>query len=408
VLKSPDVKYDLVSADYKRDPRPSLARMQTQGEVIRAKFPFIGETHLVVSHAGVTEMLKDSRRFVQRPQNAGVKRRIGLQWWMPRTVKALGNSMIGQDDPEHRRLRGLVDEAFTRRGVEVLRGRIEDIADGLLDNMAHVPQPDLVELYARRLPLMVIAELLGLPEEDHDKLHTWAQSFINGTSLAAIAMGVPRILRMSRYLREKIRAARTAPRPGLLRELIAAEENGDRLNDDEMLAMVFLLFFAGHETTTHLISVGTLTLLKHEQTRERLIAEPALWPRAVEELLRWCSTVEITKPRYVAEAGEFRGVLLGRGQIIFAGLAAANYDPEVFVDPERFDIDRDPNPHLAFGSGVHFCLGHQLARLEGQIAFERLLDRYPELALAVPETELLWKPNLGIRGLNALPVRFRH
>lgn len=404
MLKSPDVKYNLVSADYKLDPRPTLARMHTQGEVIGVKFPFVGETRLVVSHTGVTEMLKDSRRFVQRPQNAGVKHRIGLQWWMPRTVKALGNSMIGQDDPEHRRLRGLVDEAFTRRGVEVLRGRIEDIADGLLDHMAHVPQPDLVEQFARRLPLMVIAELLGLPEEDHDKLHTWAQSFINGTSLMAIAMGVPRVLRMSRYLREKIKEARIAPRPGLLRELIAAEENGDRLSDDEMLAMVFLLFFAGHETTTHLISVGTLTLLKHEETRDRLIAQPELWPRAVEELLRWCSTVEFSKPRYVAEAGEFRGVKLGRGQTVFAGLAAANYDPEVFADPDRFDIDRDPNPHLAFGSGVHFCLGHQLARLEAQIAFERMFDRYPKLALAVPEAELSWKLNFGIRGLNAMPV----
>ena len=404
MLKSPDVKYNLVSADYKLDPRPTLARMHTQGEVIGVKFPFVGETRLVVSHTGVTAMLKDSRRFVQRPQNAGVKHRIGLQWWMPRTVKALGNSMIGQDDPEHRRLRGLVDEAFTRRGVEVLRGRIEDIADGLLDHMANVPQPDLVEQFARRLPLMVIAELLGLPEEDYDKLHTWAQSFINGTSLMAIAMGVPRVLRMSRYLREKIKEARTAPRPGLLRELIAAEENGDGLSDDEMLAMVFLLFFAGHETTTHLISVGTLTLLKHGETRDRLIAQPELWPRAVEELLRWCSTVEFSKPRYVAEAGEFHGVKLGRGQTVFAGLAAANYDPEVFEDPNRFDIDRDPNPHLAFGSGVHFCLGHQLARLEAQIAFERMFDRYPKLALAVPEAELSWKPNFGVRGLNAMPV----
>ena len=407
MLKSPDVKYDLVSASYKLDPRPTFARMHTQGEVIAAKFPFIGDTRLVVSHDGVTAMLKDAKRFVQRPQNAGVKQRIGLQWWMPRTVKALGNSMIGQDDPDHRRLRGLVDGAFTRRGVEVLRGRIEDITDGLLDQMAHVSQPDLVEQFARRLPLMVIAELLGLPEEDHDRLHTWAQSFISGTSPLAIAMAVPRVLRMSRYLREKIKEARVAPRPGLLRELIAAEANGDRLSDDEMLAMVFLLFFAGHETTTHLISVGTLTLLNHEQTRDRLIGEPELWPRAVEELLRWCSTVEITKPRYVAEAGEFRGVMLERGETIFAGLAAANYDPEVFADPDRFDIDREPNPHLAFGSGVHFCLGHQLARLEAQIAFERLFDRYPKLALAVPEEELSWKQNPGLRGLNAMPVTLK-
>ncbi len=407
MLKSPDVKYDLVSADYKLNPRPTLARMHTQGEVIGVRFPFVGDTRLVVSHAGVAEMLKDSRRFVQRPQNAGVKHRIGLRWWMPRTVKALGNSMIGQDDPERRRLRGLVDEAFTRRGVEVLRGRIEDITDGLIDDMAHVSEPDIVEQFARRLPLMVIVELLGLPEEDHDTLHTWAQSFINGTSLMSMAMGVPRVLRMSRYLREKIKEVRVAPRPGLLRELIAAEADGDRLSDDEMLAMVFLLFFAGHETTTHLISVGTLTLLKHEETRDRLIAQPELWPRAVEELLRWCSTVEITKPRYVAESGEFRGVMLQRGQTVFAGLAAANHDPEVFADPDTFDIDRAPNPHLAFGSGVHFCLGHQLARLEAQIAFERLFDRFPRLALAVPEDELSWKLNLGIRGLNAMQVKLQ-
>jgi len=405
VLKPIDVRLELLSANYKRDPWPVLERLHARGEVVPAKMPIFGDVLLVVSHAGVTEFLKDKQRFVQNPANAGVSWLSGLQKWMPRTMRAVSNSMITQDDPEHRRLRGLVDQAFSRRGVEGLRQRIGVIADRLLDRMQASSQFDLVEHFSRRLPLMVIAELLGLPPEDHDQLHTWAQGFVKGTSLTSLAMTVPRLSRMGGYLRRQIVAARGAPRPGLLRELIAAEAGGDQLNDDELLAMVFLLFFAGHETTTHLISVGTLTLLQHRETLERAKRDASLWPRTVEELLRHTSVVEMSKPRYAAEPGNFRGVDLKRGQMMFASLAAANSDPGVFAEPDKFDIDREPNPHLAFGTGVHFCLGHQLARLEGQIALERLFARYPDVSLAVPEAELSWNTNLGLRGFTAMPVR---
>jgi len=404
VLKPVDVKLELLSAGYKRDPWPVLERLHARGEVVPAKIPIFGDVLLVVSHAGVTEFLKNHRRFVQNPVNAGISWVSGLQKWMPRTMRAVSNSMITQDDPEHRRLRGLVDQAFSRRGVEGLRGRIGVTADRLLDRMEASSEFDLVEQYSRRLPLMVIAELLGLPSEDHDQLHTWAQGFVKGTSLTSLAMTVPRLSRMGAYLRRQIATARGAPRPGLLRELIAAETGGYQLNDEELLAMVFLLFFAGHETTTHLISVGTLTLLKHRTALERAKRDPSVWPRIVEELLRHTSVVEMSKPRYAVEQGALRGVEFKRGQMMFASLAAANFDPGVFADPDRFDIDRNPNPHLAFGTGVHFCLGHQLARLEGGIALERLFSRYPDLSLAVPEGELSWKTNLGLRGLNAMPV----
>ncbi len=396
--------FDLASADYKRDPRDTLARIREGGDVVPIRLPFVGDTLLVVSHAGVNELLKNSKRFVQQPKNAGAKQRIGIQWWMPRTVQALGDSMIGQDDPEHRRLRGLVDQAFTRRGVEGLRDRVGEITDRLLDRMERERNVDLVDAFARRLPLIVIAELLGLPESDNDRLQLWTKGLINGTSFLAIAMAMPRLLFMSGYLRKQIDAARKAPRPGLLRELIAAEAGGQRLNDQELLAMVFLLFFAGHETTTHTLSVGTLTLLKHPELRDRLIAHPERWPVAVEELLRWCSTVEFSKPRYVAEGGDFLGTELERGQTIFAGISAANYDPLVFNEPGRFDIARNPNPHLAFGTGVHFCLGHQLARLELSVAFEKLFARFPNLRLGVAEDKLRWKTNLGVRGLLNMPV----
>lgn len=405
MLKPLDVKLDILNPEFRRDPRPTVARTHARGEIVPVKMPIFGEKLLAVSHGAVTEMLKDRHRFVQNPKNAGVTWLVQLQRWMPRTMRAVSNSMITQDDPEHRRLRGLVDQAFSRRGVEGLRGRIGEIADRLLDRMGEAPEPDLVEHFARRLPLMVIAELLGLPEEHHDKLHIWAQGFTKGSTLWSLAMTVPRIGRMGKYLRGQIAQARRAPRPGLLGELIRADADGDRLNDEELLAMVFLLFFAGHETTTHLVSVGTLTLLQNPETLARLREDLTLWPRAVEELLRHCSVVEMTKPRYVAEPGEFHGQELKYGQMIFAWLVSANYDPEVFDDPDRLNIDRDPNPHLAFGTGVHFCLGHQLARLEAQIAFERLFSRYPKLALAVPIAELSWKVNLGLRGLNAMPLK---
>lgn len=405
MLKPLDAPLDIASGAYKRDPRPTLARTHALGEIVPVKIPIFGNVLLVVSHAGVSAFLKNNRRFVQQPGNAGIGWLNRIQPFLPRTVRAVSGSMITQDDPEHRRLRALVDQAFSRRGVEGLRGRIGEIAEQLLDRMEQSGQYDLAGHFSRRLPLMVIAELLGLPSRDHDRLHTWAQGLVKGTSLYSMAMTLPRIGRMGRYLRAEIEKARGAPAGGLLHELIAADAGGERLCDDEILGMVFLLFFAGHETTTHLISVGVLTLLQNQETLQRLKGDAALWPRAVEELLRFTSVVEMSKPRYAAGAGVFLGVELKRGQMMFAGLAAANFDPVVFDQPDRFDIDRAPNPHLAFGTGVHFCLGHQLARLEAQVALERLFARFPDLAVAGEEEDLSWTANLGLRGLNALPVK---
>lgn len=405
MLKPVDVKAELLGADYKRDPRPTFERLHARGEIVPARMPLFGDVLLVVSHAGVAAFLKDPKRFVQHPANAGVSWLTNLQAWMPRTMRAVSGSMITQDDPEHRRLRGLVDQAFSRRGVEGLRGRIGEIADQLLDAVQASSRCDLVDQFARRLPLMVIAELLGLPKEDHDKLQIWAQGLVKGTSLMSLAMTVPRMSRMGGYIRRQIASTRARPRPGLLNELILAERHGDRLDDDELLAMVFLLFFAGHETTTHLITVGTLSLLQHPQTLARVKGDASLLAQTVEELLRFTSVVEMTKPRHNTLEGEFLGLQVRRGQMMFACLAAANFDPEVFDKPNRFDIDRTPNPHLAFGSGVHFCLGHQLARLEAQIALERLFSRYPDVSLAVCGQDLSWKTNLGLRGLKTMPVR---
>ena len=403
-LSSP-LKFDFESASTKADPFPMFAALRAAGPVIPVKLPFVGKVWVTTTHEATLAMVKDNETFVQESRHAGKSGVAGMSWWMPRSLKLLTNNMLLKDEPDHRRLRKLVDQAFRRRHVRDMRANIEQIADTILDTFEGRDVADLANDYARRLPLEVICELLGLPEHDRHLFSTWAKTAMSmrgsfGIFRAFLSMGS-----VITYVRDQIKACRRESREGLIAELVRAEEDGDKLNEDELVSMVFLLLFAGFETTTHLIEDSIVAFEQNLEQKAYLLADPASrMERGVEELARYNSPVQSTKPRYAARDCAFFGQSLRRGDIVMGLLASANYDPAVFDAPEILKLDRFPNPHLVFSSGIHFCLGMQLARVETQAALERLYARYPNLALAAPG-DIQWIERFGLRGVKALPVR---
>jgi cytochrome P450 len=406
------IEFDLTSQAFKRDPFPTLARMREEGPVIRVRIPFLGKVWMATTYESVNDLLRDHPRFVQSPTSAGNRGMGTLIRWLPRSLKPLATNMLLRDPPDHRRLRSLVDQAFRRQSVEALRPRLEALADAALDGLeveaARAPGGvDLLAHFARPFPLAVICEILGLPPEDRPMFTRWATQFSTAMSFLGIVRGLFTGVRpLLRYARLEFRRQSSQPRDGLMAALIEAEEAGDRLSEDELVAMVFLLLAAGHETTLHQIALSVLTLLDHPQQLAELKADWGLADSAAQELLRYVSFAQVSKPRYAREDTEFHGQAIGRGQMIFACLAAANSDPIVFDDPERLDTRRHPNRHVAFGAGIHVCLGATLARVETAIALERLFTRFPRLDLAVPRADLRYSARIGARALLSLPVRW--
>jgi cytochrome P450 len=289
-----------------------------------------------------------------------------------------------------------------------MRPRITAIAAGLLDQATALAaqqngQVDLVEHFARPFPLAVICELLGLPESDRPLFSAWARGATSTSSMWRMLPAVAGIRRLHGYFREQFAACRRQPRPGLLSALVQVEQAGDRLSEDELVAMAFLLLFAGHETTVHLISAAIQTLLEHPTARSELLDDWSLVNSTVDEVLRYASPVQMTKVRLASRDLEFCGESIQRGDGFVALLAAANCDPAQFADPERFDIHRHPNPHITFGKGIHICLGLKLARAEAAIALEQLFVRYPHLR-RVAGTTPRYGGRLGMRALQTLPV----
>ncbi|MCO5163082.1 MAG: cytochrome P450 [Mesorhizobium sp.] len=398
---------DIVSPGFHADPFPTLARMRATGPLVPMKLPILGRIWLTTTHAGSAELLKDGERFVRDPGNAGSRTQERVLKVLPATLGLLAKNMLGLDDPDHRRLRSLVDQAFGRRGVTTMTPMIEGIADRLLDQLDGKPEAELMQSYCRDLPLSVICAMLGLPEKDHDWFKGWLGNLTDTANIWAVLRAVPGVWRMVNYLRAVSRPGGGARPDGLITALREARtEHGD-LSEDELVAMIFLLFGAGQETTTHLIAGGIWALLAHPEQKERLSDDVARMPGAVEECLRWVCPVQMTKPRFARVDMEWQGRRLRRGDMVAAFLSAANADPGKFEEPEHFDIGRHPNPHLSFGTGAHFCLGYQLARAEARIALERLFARFPEVSLAVPQQGIAWRKRVGIRALAQLPVRLR-
>jgi len=401
-LKRP-LTIDIVASVARPDPFPAYAELRSAGAIVPMRVPFLGRAWMTATHAAAEAVLKDKNRFVSEGRNAGVPGIERITWWMPGSLKVLADNMLLKDEPDHRRLRTLVNSAFARRGILEMRGDVTALADRLIDGFGSGPV-DIVETYARQLPLDVICELLGLPVADRARFIVWARSIgmISGPLGVLHMMGS--LGRFVRYIREQVDAARRHPRPGLLSALVEAEVEGDRLSEDEMVAMVATLLVAGFETTTHLIVGGLHALETNPDQKAWLLADPdARIEQAVEELLRYWSPVQSTKQRFVADDIVIEGQPLARGDLILAHLGAANADPAVFDSPDTLRLDRFPNPHLSFGSGIHFCLGLQLARLEAQVAITRLYARYPGLRIEMSSPSR-WMKRFGLRGFRSLPV----
>jgi cytochrome P450 PksS len=390
------------------DPFPLYAHLRKNAPVFAVQRPFFGKMWLLTRYEDVLTALQD-KRFVNDRGNVGDGRSTTMPWWMPHLFQLLLSVMSAKDLEDHRRLRALVHKAFTPRRVEELRGSVERIVGGLLDEAGKKQTVDLIADFALPLPLVIISELMGVEGDDRRKLHLWTASFLdalNGGLLDAFRQG-PKGFLMLRLFRKLIQQRREQPRDDLISALVQAEEQGDRLTEEELLSMMFLLLLAGYETTVHLIGNGTLALLQNPDQLQKLREHPELIDSAIEELLRYTSPVEQPAPRFLREDVELSGQRLPRGATVIPVLASANRDESAFPNPDTLDITRDPNRHLALGMGAHYCLGAPLARLEGRIALLSLVQRFPQLRLAVPAERLRWRSSLTVRGLKALPLLVR-
>jgi cytochrome P450 len=317
------------------------------------------------------------------------------------------NSMFDMEPPDHTRIKKLVHKGFTPRRVARLRQQIKTAADGLLDEAQARGRVDLLQAFAEPLPVQVIAELLGVPGGDRGPLRPWSQAIVAMYELDHSQEEARRAYRaadeFSYYLRDLARTRRRHPQDDLISELALVEEAGDQLSEEELISTCVLLLNAGHEATVNVIGNGLLALMTHRDQWRRLLDDPALVPAAVEEMMRYDTPLQLFR-RWVLEPFEYKGFRLEPGMQLGLMLGAANRDPAIFPDPGRFDVGRAPNTHLAFGAGIHYCLGAPLARLELGIAFETLLRRFPDLRLAGPPPR--FRPKYVIRGLEALNVAF--
>lgn len=315
----------------------------------------------------------------------------------------LGHHMLNTDPPDHTRLRKLVNRAFTVRGVESLRPRVEQITTELLDAMAAGPaETDLLSAFAFPLPMTVICEVLGVPDHDRDDFRSWTSVLVSTAPPEEMqAAGAS----MVRFLVALIEAKRADPGADLLTALIHASEDDDRLSQDELVSMAFLLMLAGHETTVNLVGNGVLALLRNPEQLDLLRSDPGLVPGAVEEFLRYDGPVNLASMRYTTRPTTYGDVTIPEGEFVLVALSSANRDPERFPDGDRLDVTRAPTAHLGFGHGIHYCVGAPLARMEAETALAGLLARFPDLALA--EGELRYRDSPIVRGLERLPVRLR-
>lgn len=407
----------LFSGESGENPFPVFAQMRAIGSVIPIPAPFpMGGTDrqawMVTRMEEAMQVLKNHARFTVDPSSIDGNSDIMQTFTGNADPSApptffTGKSMLSVDEPDHRRLRGLVSKAFTPRYMESLRPRVQQIADELLDRVQAQGEMDLVKDYAYPLPINVICEMLGVPQADRAQIHVWSDAIAHGLGLGRQEPGVAAHLRaFGEYTAQLVADKRRHPADDLISQLIVIEEEGDRLSEAELISMITLLIFAGHETTSNLIATGALMLLDHPEQLEKLKADLSLVPSAVEELLRFNGPATIAGPRFATEDIELAGQQIKKGDMVIPVLKSANRDERQFTQPEELEITRTINRHLAFGHGIHMCLGAPLARVEGDIAFSTLLRRMPDLRLSVPRDSITLHFKLSSQGLAALPVAF--
>lgn len=405
---APELVTDLSDRVMFTDPFPRYAALRRAAPVstVRSKQLLRGTGRLVTTYDGVMQVHTDARLSSDL-----LKHRRGgrMVRFAPRVLRLLTDSMVFRDDPDHKRLRGLVSRAFTPRRVQQMTEGVERIVDELVEGLAARGTVDLVEELATPLPLRVIAEMMGVGPADRHDFHRWTQQFTeaSGAGDLAILRSLPTGRRMVRLFDRLAAERRQDPDDGLITALVRARDDDDRLDDNEVVGMIFLLLLAGHDTTANLIGSSIATLLEHPEQMARLREEPEIAETAVEELLRFTTPVPCGAPRIATEDMEIAGTTVAKGSLVLGMIISANRDEAVFDRPDELDLGRHPNRHLTFAFGAHYCLGNQLARLEGRVALRALVERFPDMRLAVPRHELEYKPTQSLRGLKHLPLTLR-
>jgi cytochrome P450 len=396
---------DLFSPAFQADPFPTFAQMRTQDPVYQLMVPTVAgrKCWMVTRYEDVEGVLKD-KRFTK-----GIRYLLSAEELtrLPHVFTKLSNNMLNSDPPDHTRLRSLISMTFTPRLVEKWRPRIQTIIDDLLDQVQEKGEMDLIEDFAFPLPATILIELFGIPDEDKPRFRTWSNSIVEAIGdLEALLRSDAIIAEFEAYLYQLINEKRQHPLDDLLSQLIQSEAEGEKLSTKELVSTIFLFLIAGHETTTNVISNAMLALLRHPDQMKLLQQDPSLIKTALEECLRYQGPLMKATYRWALEDVELGGKLIQRGDEIALILASANRDPEAFTNPDVLDILRQENQHLAFGKGIHFCIGAPLARIEGQLAITTLLRRLPDLHLNVDPQTLTWRPGLFIMGLDRLPLAF--
>jgi cytochrome P450 len=398
-------KYDLYSQATKDNPYPVFAAMRQNDPVFCQ--PGINRNVMIwflTRYEDVEAMLRDDTRFVR---DESILSPRGPDHQPDPLDELLNNHMLNKDGADHRRLRALAGRAFTPARIRALRPDVQELAEDLVAAVRSRGQMDLIADYAFQLPTIVISELLGVPVDDRERFKDWSNAFVApALDEAARARAVQRLHEFVAYLRALFAARRQQPRDDLISALLQAEESGDQLSEGELYSTVVILIVAGHETTVNLIGNAMLALLRQPELADRLRRNPAQMEAAVEEFLRFDGPVERALVRWATEDIEMGGHAIKRGDLVIGILDAANRDPQHAANPDVLDLDRGPQRHLAFGHGAHYCLGAPLARLEGEIALNTLLQHLPELRLAAPESGLRWRTIPMFRGLAALPVEW--
>jgi cytochrome P450 len=399
--------YDIWSAKTRANPQALYEQMRHEAPIYRAVGPQSGNNFWFITRYDDCMTVLKNDETIGKEFRKHLPPEVTNHWGPPPdpndVFEVINRHLLNLDPPDHTRLRGLVHKAFTPRRIENLRPRIQQIADDLIDQMKGANQADLINAFSFPLPITVIAEMLGIPASDREKFRDWTRTLLfvpdeSENRRAAMEFGM--------YMSNMIDERRENPQDDVLSGLVEAEDSGDRLDRMELLSMIFLLLVAGHETTVNLIANGMLLLLQHPDQLEKLKNDSTLIRPAVEEILRYNGPVETTTFRWAFEDVEIGGVTIPAGDVVLPALLAANRDPAYFENPNVFDITRENNKHIAFGLGIHYCVGAPLARMEGAIAINTLLKRLPNLQLAVDIEDLQWSESILLHGMKEMPVTF--
>jgi cytochrome P450 len=397
---------DLFSPTAKANPYPAFSLVRTHDPIHQLTTENEQNAWFITRYEDALAILKD-QRFIKDARKLMTSEQLEQAQGSLHHMASM--HMLSYDPPDHTRLRSLVNLSFTPRFVEQWRERIQTITDELIDAIQeqNATEIDLIDTFAFPLPIMVITEMLGVPSEDSLKFRAWSNALLDvGNDPAQFERVQGQVIEFAMYLQNLISIKSQQATDDLVGRLLHTEADGDKLNEIELMGMIFLLLVAGHETTVNLIANGMLALLQHPDQKHMLQEDPALIKTAIEEFLRFHSPVAMATNRWVGEDLEFGGKQMQRGDSVILSLAAANHDPAEFAHPDELDLTRKENRHVAFGMGIHYCLGAPLARLEGQIAIGTLLRRLPNLRLAVEPEQLIWRPSMLLFGLSKLPVTF--